>query len=72
MHSLIGSLVQHLSNAEDADVFASNCEKAQKAILNDALGEGRSELVNSVIQSVKQVSQISTGQALCVEYSSIS
>lgn len=71
MHSSIGSLEQLLSDTEDADIFAYNSERTQRLILNDLLGEGRSELVNSIIQSVKLVSQIPTGQALCVEYSSI-
>lgn len=71
MHSLIGSLEQLLSDTEDADIFTYNSERTQRLILNGLLGEGRSELVNSIIQSVKLVSQIPTDQALCVEYSSI-
>lgn len=71
MHSLIGSLEKLLSNTEDADIFAHNCEMIQRIVLNSLLGEGRPELVDSIIQSIKQVSQIPTGQALCVEYSSI-
>lgn len=70
MHSLIGSLEKLLSNTEDADIFAHNCEMIQRIVLNSLLGEGRPELVDSIIQSIKQVSQIPTGQALCVEYSS--
>ena len=70
MHSLIGSLEELLSNTEDADIFAHNSERSQRFILNGVI-EGRPELVDSIIQSVQQVSQIPTGQALCVEYSSI-
>ena len=71
MHSLIGSLEKLLSDSEDADLFAHISETNQRFILNGLLGEGRSELVESIIQSVKLVSQKRTGQALCVEYSSI-
>ena len=51
MHSLISSLEQLLSDAEDADAFASTSERIQRLALNDLLGEGMSELVNSIIQS---------------------
>ena len=71
MHSLIGSLEQLLSDTEDADTFAHTSDRTQRLILNGVLGEGRPELVEAIIQSVKLVSQIPTGQALCVKYSSI-
>ena len=65
------SLKSLLSEAEEADTFVQLAEKSQRAILTDILGDGMSDLVNSIIWSIKQVSEIPSGQALCVEYSSI-
>ena len=71
MHSLTSSLEKLLSDTEDADIFAQNSERTQRFVLNGLLGEGSSDLVEAIIQSIKLVSQIPTGQALCVKYSSI-
>ena len=71
MHSLNNSLEQLLSETEDAEAFARVSERSQRSILNGVLGEGSSDLVEDIIQSVKRVSQIPTGQALCVKYSFI-
>ena len=65
MHSLIGSLEQLLSETVNADVFAPIPEKIQRLALNDILPEGSSDLVEAIIQSVKQVSQIYRSSVVC-------
>ena len=70
LHSLL-SLEELLSGIEnlEADSFILYPEMIQQAFLEKLLGES-AKLIESIIQSIKQVSQIPTGQT-CVEYCSI-
>ena len=50
-----------MSDAIEADVFIQNPERVHQLILQDLLGE-REDLIRSVADSIKVVSQIPTGE----------
>ena len=54
-HSLLNSLEDVLSGLDDADNVARTSVFAQQAFLKEALGDGCSALVDSIIQSIKKV-----------------
>ena len=57
MHSILRSLEQVLSG-EDADIFKQLSERMQRHCLNDLLGDKSTTLVEAIIESIKQVTEI--------------
>ena len=68
MHAILHSLERLLSVAEDADVFLAMREKGKRLVLNDLLGDASTDVVDAIIESLKQVTMFVT----CVEYCSCS
>ena len=52
------SLETLLSRGEDADIFSQNKEMMQRLLLIDLLGDDSTPLIDSVIESVKQVTKV--------------
>ena len=52
------SLETLLSRGEDADIFSQNKERMQRLLLIDLLGDDSTPLIDSVIESVKQVTKV--------------